>query len=104
MALAQFLIDQVNKMEDASAEDKARRLIWNRIPSEIHDSAALAHELLWRVERELPEGWEDGDEVRITNDGKRRPRKSMPNGKVSSSSVKLLDKPPASRTWRFSPS
>lgn len=104
MTLARFLIEQTDKMEDKSTEDKIRKLVWNRIPDEVQDPAALARELLWRVERELPDLWEDEDEVKVSGDGKKRKGKKATNSRSASKSMQLLDKPAASRTWRFSPS
>lgn len=103
IVLARFLIDQVDKMEDTAGEEKARRLIWNRIPADVPDPAALAHELLWRVERELPDLWEDNDEVKVAGGGKQR-RKAVSNGTRTPKPMQLLDRPSVSRVWRFSPS
>ncbi|GFZ52058.1 JmjC domain-containing histone demethylation protein 1 [Saitozyma sp. JCM 24511] len=57
--LAKFLQSQVNIMEDEEAEEKRRKLVFDRIPAEtVRDPAGLARELLWRASRELhlPEG------------------------------------------------
>lgn len=63
--LALFLIDQVKCMANPETEEKIRRLIYNRIPSDITEPLGLAHELQWRVEDELPNRLEDVDEVQI---------------------------------------
>ncbi|KAL1407772.1 JmjC domain-containing histone demethylation protein 1 [Vanrija albida] len=126
VVLARFLIEQVRTMENPNTDDKQRRLIWNRIPNEVQDAGGLAHELLWRVEQELPDSWEDEEEVKVEEKGsKGRKKKALgaSNGSKQSSqpreqsqqprepslqlrekSLQLLDKPASSRTWRFSPS
>lgn len=111
--LARFLIRQVQMMEDPKTDDKHRRLIWNRIPNEVQDAGALAHELLWRVEQELPDSWEDEEEVKVEEAGTKGRKKkgsAVVNGNGSrqtslprAKSLQLLDKPASSRTWRFSP-
>lgn len=89
VVLARFLIQQVAIMEDSATEDKQRRLIWNRIPSEISNPAALALELQWRAERELPGGWEDEDEVKVKPEkAEKKGRKKATNG-VSAPAKKL---------------
>jgi F-box/leucine-rich repeat protein 10/11 len=52
--LAKFLISQTDIIENNEEDDKKRSLIYNRIPQEVvKDPSGLAHELLWRVKREL---------------------------------------------------
>lgn len=63
--LAQFLIDQVKRMGNEETEEKIRKMIHGRIPSDISEPLSLAHELKWRVEDELPGLSEDLDEVQI---------------------------------------
>lgn len=47
-------------MEDPSVEEKKRKAIHGRIPTEMtHDPAALARELRWRCQRALGEDSED---------------------------------------------
>lgn len=103
VVLARFLIDEVNSMEDSKTEDKQRRLVWNRIPTHVHDPAGLAHELLWRAEQELPDVWEDEDEVKVGGAGKGKKKASGPKAPAAKS-MRLLNRPTASRTWKFSPS
>ncbi|TXT09207.1 hypothetical protein VHUM_02681 [Vanrija humicola] len=105
VALAHFLIKQVRMMEDPETDDKHRKLIWNRIPAEVQDPGALAHELLWRVEQELPDSWEDEEEVKVEETGTkgRKKKSSSAAANGSTKSLQLLDKPVSSRTWRFSP-
>jgi F-box/leucine-rich repeat protein 10/11 len=116
VALARFLIQQVQQMENPKVEEKQRRLIWNRIPTGI-DPGPIAHELLWRVEQELPDNWEeDDDDVKISTDkdkGRRKlkSRKStVANGDASACKpppqLQLLDGPDrsvSSLAWTFSP-
>lgn len=90
-------------MEDSKTEDKQRRLVWNRIPTHVHDPAGLAHELLWRAEQELPDVWEDEDEVKVGGAGKGKKKASGPKAPAAKS-MRLLNRPTASRTWKFSPS
>jgi F-box/leucine-rich repeat protein 10/11 len=54
VALADFLIGQCDIMENTDTEDKRRKLIYDRIPDVVKDGPALARELKWRVQRELP--------------------------------------------------
>lgn len=56
MALADFLQGQVEILEDDTADEKRRKLAYERVPVDVvRDPAGLARELRWRVERELPE-------------------------------------------------
>lgn len=105
--LAKFLIDEVEAMEDSKTEEKQRRAIWNRIPAGVQDPGALAHELLWRVEQELPELWdEDEEEIKVATKGRRRRTNgsSKPVPPPEAHSRSLLNKPTISRTWKFNPS
>lgn len=107
LALARFLIGQTAMMGNPATEDKQRQLIYRRIPGDIQDPAALAHELLWRVENELPDLWEDEDEVKASDDIKGKRVKRVANGSSKQPEVntmRLLDRPTPSRTWRFQPS
>lgn len=107
LVLARFLIGQTELMGNEATEDKQRQAIYRRIPSEIQDPAALAHELLWRVENELPDLWEDEDEVKAVGDGKGKRGKKAANGgpkQPEQPRMRLLDRPTPSRTWRFQPS
>jgi hypothetical protein len=106
LVLARFLIGEVDKMTDDATEDKQRQSIYRRIPTDIQDPAALAHELLWRVENELPDFWEDEEEVKVTGDGKGKRTKRIANGsaKPEPKAMRLLDRPAPSRTWKFQPS
>lgn len=55
LALADLLQAQVDILEDETAEEKRKKLAYERIPGDvIRDPAGLAKELRWRVERELP--------------------------------------------------
>lgn len=106
VTLAKFLIDEVETMEDSKTEEKQRRAIWNRVPTSVQDPGALAHELLWRVEQELPELWEeDEEEVKVANKRRRRrtPGSSRPVPTLGAQPRPLLDKPTISRTWKFNP-
>jgi len=51
--LSTFLISQVDILEDETQDDKERKKIWDRIPSDVVDPAGLAVELGWRAAREL---------------------------------------------------
>ncbi|ORY29669.1 hypothetical protein BCR39DRAFT_531569 [Naematelia encephala] len=52
--LARFLSSQVAILEDETAEDKTRKSVYDKIPTDVvRDPAGLAKELAWRVEREL---------------------------------------------------
>lgn len=110
VALARFLINEVHTMEDPKTDDKQRKLIWNRIPTGIRDPAGLAHELLWRAEQELPDPWEDEEEVKVVNTGKGKKRAAAGKkataaaGSGSMATMRLLDRPVAARSWKFSPS
>jgi hypothetical protein len=54
-------------MEDENAEDKRRKLVFDRIPAEtVRDPAGLARELLWRASRELQLPEREVHEVRET--------------------------------------
>jgi F-box/leucine-rich repeat protein 10/11 len=54
--LAKFLQSQVHILEDESAEEKRRKLVYDRVPGEVvRDPAGLARELMWRASRELHE-------------------------------------------------
>ncbi|BEI84833.1 hypothetical protein CcaverHIS002_0502340 [Cutaneotrichosporon cavernicola] len=106
IVLARFLIGEADKMTDEATEDKQRQSIYRRIPTDIQDPAALAHELLWRVENELPDLWEDDDEVKVVGEGKGKRAKRVASGvqKPELKAMRLLDKPAPSRTWKFQPS
>lgn len=100
-------------MENPEAEDKARKLVHDRIPGDIvKDPEGLARELKWRVERELralgllgEEASDVGDEEFKSNGnangsvkikGKDINRKK---GRLS----KVFDKKAVSRTLDFHP-
>lgn len=106
LVLARFLRGEVDKMTDDATEDKQRQSIYRRIPTDIQDPAALANELLWRVENELPDLWDDEDEVKVVEErkGKRVKRVANGSGKPEPKTMRLLDKPAPSRTWMFQPS
>jgi hypothetical protein len=60
LVLARFLIREIKLMEDPAVEEKKRKAIHSRIPTEMmHDPAALARELRWRCRRALGEDSED---------------------------------------------
>jgi hypothetical protein len=60
LVLSRFLIREIKMMEDPSVEEKQRKAIHSRIPTEMtHDPAALARELRWRCQRALGEDSED---------------------------------------------
>jgi F-box/leucine-rich repeat protein 10/11 len=90
VALARFLIAETERMESPATEDKIRKLVYGRIPPEVADPAALAHELLWRAERELPAGWEEEEaEVRIDTKGaKGKKRKNGATTPASAATTK----------------
>lgn len=83
--LAQFLIDQIKRMQSDETEDKIRRLIHGRIPVDISDPLSLAHELKWRVEDELPDMSEHPEEVQIYGRKKGKAR-----SKVTGDVIRLL--------------
>jgi F-box/leucine-rich repeat protein 10/11 len=57
VALADFLISQCDILEHSEPEDKIRKLVWDRVPSDkVPDPIGLALELKWRVQRELGGG------------------------------------------------
>lgn len=97
LALARFLISETDTM-GSSTDDKQRQAIYRRIPGDIPDPAALAHELLWRVEKEIPGLGEAG----ITEEKGRGAKRA--NGGKEEKGMRLLDRPTPSRTWRFQPS
>ncbi|CAK9781731.1 unnamed protein product [Cutaneotrichosporon oleaginosum] len=105
LVLARFLISEVDKMTDDATDEKEKQLIYRRIPTDISDPAALAHELLWRVENELPDVWEDEEEVKLVGGRKGKRAKRTENGTAQSEpkAMRLLDKPISSRTWNFKP-
>lgn len=56
ISLVAFLQGQVDILEDEAAEEKRKKIAYDRIPGEVvRDPAGLVRELRWRVERELPE-------------------------------------------------
>jgi F-box/leucine-rich repeat protein 10/11 len=102
--LAQFLQSQVSIMEDEDAEDKRRKLVFDRIPGEtVRDPAGLARELLWRASRELhlPEGEvHDVREIQPVNGVKGKRKAAAPRRDIK------LDKrmvSPYSRKTDFDP-
>lgn len=56
IVLADFLQSQVDILEDETADEKRKKLAYERIPGDVvKDPSGLVKELRWRVERELPE-------------------------------------------------
>ena len=97
-ALAQFLLQQITIMEDPDAEDKRRKLIYDRVPSEtVKDPSGLARELLWRAQREVPH-LSTADTTGVGSSM----NKSEINGKKGKSLVMLPPKS-KSRVWNFTP-
>jgi F-box/leucine-rich repeat protein 10/11 len=74
-ALADFLVRQLRIMENPNIEDKRRKAIHEKIPSDrIKDPSALARELRWRVKRAAGVDSEDeGDHQNVAlSAGKKR--------------------------------
>ncbi|KAL7422386.1 JmjC domain-containing histone demethylation protein 1 [Cryptotrichosporon argae] len=81
--LARFLIAQADEIDNADVDDKRRKLVYDRVPTEmVTDYAGLGRELLWRVEREMPSLKQDVGGPKPVNgvkeDKKRKPRQSAP--------------------------
>ena len=72
IALAEFLEDQVQKMENEAEEEKARKLIHDRIPDVVKDPYTLAIELRARATRALPPDERIGDGAEVATTRKRR--------------------------------
>ncbi|OWZ77228.1 JmjC domain-containing histone demethylation protein 1 [Cryptococcus neoformans Bt85] len=111
--LANFLISQTEILENPEAEDKARKLVHDRIPGDIvKDPEGLARELKWRVERELralgllgEEASDVGDEEFKSNgnaNGSVKIKGKDINRKKDRLS-KVFDKKAVSRTLDFHP-
>ena len=84
-------------MEDPEADDKRRKLIYDRIPMEtVKDPSGLARELLWRAQREVPHLSTADD------NGSGHTIKSEMNGKKGKGLVMLPPKSKA-RVWNFTP-
>ena len=98
--LASFLVEQVTILDDPNAEEKRRKLIHDRIPSEVvRDPSGLARELLWRVQRELPHLVDNGHAERLMNG-----KKPGKNGLIKKpKDLIMLPAKPRSRVWNFSP-
>jgi hypothetical protein len=64
LVLSRFLIRETKVMENPEVDDKQRKAIHGRIPSDMtQDPAALARELRWRCERALGEDSEDESDL-----------------------------------------
>lgn len=100
LALANFLIAQCDAMEDETTEEKRRKLIHDRIPDKFKDGPALARELKWRIQRELPEHGHEDDEGGEDN-VKRETNKERTMKKRATAIIPVKSK---SRIWNFSPS
>jgi len=100
--LAAFLLGQVAILEDPESEDKRRKAVYDKIPSDvIRDPAGLAKELEWRVQRELPK---DSVKRNGAGDGEKAfngSRTAQPGSKKSRGLIMI---PPVSRVWQFEPS
>ena len=97
--LATFLLAQIAILEDAEADDKQRKAVYDKIPNDVvRDPSGLAKELEWRVEREMPNGTIDEETTRIDE----KPSGGKSKGLVA---VKKNQRGamPISRTWQFDP-
>lgn len=116
-SLADFLVSQVSVLEDPDAEDRTKKAVYDKIPSEIiKDPSALARELQWRVAAELntirttqaehdavvaDEVMWQGD-IRETRNGKRKiPHPSVAAVKRKPKELRMVS--PGSRTDNFHP-
>ncbi|AAW44468.2 conserved hypothetical protein [Cryptococcus deneoformans JEC21] len=111
--LANFLVSQTGILEDPEAEDKARKLVHDRIPGDIvKDPEGLAKELKWRVERELGALGLLGEEAsgveaeEFKSNGTANGSVKIKGKEVSRKRdrlSKVFDKKAISRTWDFHP-
>lgn len=111
--LANFLVSQTEILDDPEAEDKARKLVHDRIPGDIvKDPEGLARELKWRVERELAAlGLLGGEAAGVGAEEPKSNGDVNGSGKIKGKDVhrkkdrlsKVFDKKAASRTWDFHP-
>lgn len=85
-------------------EDRLRKLVYGRIPDLVKDAPALARELKWRVQRELPSDSTSVKEEYVdTEEQDKPPAKAEQKPAVKR---KLFGHPPQkgrSRTWNFEP-
>lgn len=95
VALSNFLIDQCNTMENTETEDKRRKLIYDRIPDLVKDGPALARELKWRVERELPKAEAEVNVTVKTEDGSAKKERAVRTKRPTS----LIPQKGRSRVW-----
>ncbi|WVN86153.1 uncharacterized protein L203_101314 [Cryptococcus depauperatus CBS 7841] len=105
-SLSNFLISQVDILQNPEMEDKRKNLVYNRIPHDVvKDAEGLARELCWRVERELKNiGLLEPDVERRAGDVVSSTKtKGMEAGKEGSHVANVFKKTPLSRTWKFSP-
>ncbi len=89
-------------MEDPDEEDRRRKAIYDKIPSEtVRDAAGLAKELEWRVERELPSGY-DGEEAVAEGEGLVNVKRKA-SAAAKKKAKGLIMSQPVSRKWHFNP-
>lgn len=97
--LARFIQGQVDILEDDTAEEKKKKLAYDRVPGDVvRDPPGLARELKWRVERELPESER---EVQVNPEIKPEVKEAKPA--VHKKSMESRITPKESRTTGFKP-
>lgn len=102
--MADFLIGQCDIMESGDTEDKRRKLIYDRIPEKVKDAPALARELKWRVERELPECERNHEHMREIEYARTVKKESgKENTRPKKRSTPIVPSKSKSRVWNFSP-
>ena len=100
--LAAFLLAQVAILEDPAADEKRRKAVYDKIPSDVVcDPAGLAKELEWRVERDLPKDIVEEEATLETEKLSNGKRKLLTGNKKKQKGMVML--PSVSRTWQFEP-